>query len=67
VLSAIATELASLEERASTARRMRAARDSLISAEWYESPDALAPDQYLTLAASPQEIRRGVPQARGTV
>jgi hypothetical protein len=61
-------ELAAVEERASAAQRMRAARDSLsgslaasytpIHAEWYEDPDAIMPSEYLTLGASPEEIRR---------
>jgi hypothetical protein len=60
---AITAELAAVEERASAAQRMRAARDSLaasynpVHAEWGEDPDAIMPGEYLTLAARPEEIR----------
>jgi hypothetical protein len=53
-----------VEERASAAQRMRAARDSLaasyspVHAEWYEDPDAIMPGEVLTHATSPEDIRR---------
>jgi hypothetical protein len=61
---AITAEFAAVEERASAAQRMRAARDSLaasynpVHAEWYEDPDAVQPWEVLTHAAGPEEIRR---------
>ena len=60
----ITAELAAVEERASAAQRMRAARDSLaasynpVHAEWEQDPDAVMPDEVLTLATSPEEVRR---------
>jgi site-specific DNA recombinase len=60
---AITAELAAVEARASAAQRMRAARDSLaasynpVHAEWFEDPDAVHPEEYLTVAARPEEIR----------
>ena len=27
-------------------------------AEWYEDPDAVQPDEYLTFAATPEEVHR---------
>jgi hypothetical protein len=46
------------------AERLRAARDNLVSfydpvhAEWYEDPDALMPDEYLSISATPEEVRQ---------
>ena len=40
------------------ARRIEAVRYSLVHAEWYEDPDAVQPHEWLTVAASPEEIRR---------
>jgi site-specific DNA recombinase len=61
---AITAELAAVEESASAAHRMRAARNSLaasynpVHAEWYEDPDAVQPWEVLTHAAGPEDIRR---------
>lgn len=61
---AIARELRAFEDRVAEAERLRAARDTLASsydpvhAEWYEDPDAVTPDQYLSISAKPEEVRR---------
>jgi Recombinase zinc beta ribbon domain len=61
---AVAAELAALEERAQAAERMRAIRGSLAASytglhrEWEEDPDAITPDEVLTHATSPEEVRR---------
>jgi hypothetical protein len=39
------------------ARRIEAARQSLASADWFEDPEAIRPDEWLTLGARPEEIR----------
>lgn len=59
---AVASELRRTEDQAAAAERLRAARDSLASydpvhAEWYEDPDALHPGQFLTLGATPDQVR----------
>jgi hypothetical protein len=62
----VQAELHAVEDQAAAARRIEAARESLsraawynpVHAEWYEDPDALHPGEYLTLAASQEEIRR---------
>jgi hypothetical protein len=57
-----------VEERAAAIEQMRAVRDSLsgslaasynpVHAKWEEDPDAILPSEYLTAAASQEEIRR---------
>lgn len=60
---AVAAELRAFEDRAAEAQRLRAARDTLaasydpVHVEWYEDPDAVTPDQYLSLSAMPKEVR----------
>jgi len=62
---ALAGEMRRAEDAAETARRLEAARDSLacassydpVHAEWYEDPDAIQPYEFLTLGASPEEVR----------
>jgi DNA repair exonuclease SbcCD ATPase subunit len=62
----LTVELRTVEDEAAAARRIEAARDSLsgasgynpVHAEWYEDPDATQPDEVLTLATSPEDIRR---------
>ncbi len=40
-----------------TSKRIEDARSSLLSSDWTEDPDAVQPGQWLTLAASPEEVR----------
>ena len=62
---AIASEMRRAEDAAETTRRLEAARDSLggasrydpLHAEWYEDPDAIQPHEFLTLGATPEQIR----------
>jgi hypothetical protein len=62
---AIASQMRRAEDAHETARRLKAARDSLagascyhpVHAEWYEDPDAIQPDEWLTLGARPEQIR----------
>lgn len=59
---AVEAELRAAEDRAAAAERLRAARDSLaayspIHADWGEDPDAVMPDEFLTLAATTDQIR----------
>ncbi|MBA2443082.1 MAG: DUF1348 family protein [Rubrobacter sp.] len=55
---AAAAEMRRAEDEAEAAKRIEEARSSLLSEEWYEDPDAVQPDEYLTLGASPEEVRR---------
>jgi DNA invertase Pin-like site-specific DNA recombinase len=61
---AVAAELRASEDKVAEAERLRAARDNLVSfydpvhAEWYEDPDALMPDEYLSISATPEEVRQ---------
>jgi hypothetical protein len=60
----ITATLAEIEDAATC--RLEAARDSLarpswynpVHAEWVEDPDATHPEEWLTLAARPEEVRR---------
>ena len=62
---AIASQIRRAEDATETARRLKAARDSLASAysydpvhaEWYEDPDAIQPREFLTVGASSEQIR----------
>lgn len=62
----IEAELVAVEEQAKAVQRMQAARNAVadaasynpVNAEWAEDPDAVHPGEYLTLAASQDEIRR---------
>ncbi len=53
---AIASEMRRAEDAAATTRRIEAAR-SLLSKDWYEDPDAIQPHEFLTLGATPEQIR----------
>ncbi|CAA9430877.1 hypothetical protein AVDCRST_MAG82-2100 [uncultured Rubrobacteraceae bacterium] len=61
---AVAAEFRASEDRAAEAERLRTARDTLMAsydpvhAEWYEDPDAVTPDIYLSISAKPEEVRR---------
>lgn len=60
---AVAAELRASEDEAEEARRLAAARDALASyspvhRDWGEDPDAVMPEEFLTLAAGREEIRR---------
>ena len=65
-LDAVRAELRTAEDEDDAARRIEAARDSLpaaadydpVHAEWYEDPDSTGPHDYLSYAASREEIRR---------
>lgn len=59
----LTAELAALEDEATAARRIEAARGSISSytpvhAEWYEDPDAVMPWEVLTHGAGPEDRRR---------
>lgn len=56
--AAISGELGAAEDEAEAARRIAAARDSLLSATWFEEPDSLTPDRWPTAGASPEELRK---------
>ncbi len=62
--AAISSELRAAEDATEDARRIEAARSSLLSATWYEEPESLQPGEYLTLGASPEEIQQGVQEVR---
>ncbi len=53
----IAAEMRRAEDAAATVRRMQEVRASLASADWFTDPNAITPDQWLTLGALPEEIR----------
>jgi hypothetical protein len=55
--AAITAEMRRTQDAADRGHRIEAARESLASADWREDPDALTPDQWLTLGAQPEEIR----------
>lgn len=53
----ISQEMRAAQDEAEAAKRIEVARHSLLSADWAEDPDAVQPGEYLTLAASPEEVR----------
>jgi hypothetical protein len=54
----IVAELRAVEDAAAVTRQIQAARDALVHEEWYEDPDAVQPHEYLSAAASQEEIRQ---------
>ena len=54
----ITAQLRDTEDAETVAQRMQATRYALVHGEWYEDPDAVHPSEYLSLAASEEEIRR---------
>jgi hypothetical protein len=46
-----------VEDAVATARRIKAARSSLLSEDWAEDPDAIGPSDFLTVGASSEQIR----------
>lgn len=54
----IGAELHATDDAAAAAQRIRAARASLLSAKWYEDPDAIQPHEWPSVGASPGELRR---------
>lgn len=55
---AISDEPRVAEEAAAATRRIQAARYALVHGEWFEDPGAIQPGEYLSAAASQEEIRR---------
>ncbi len=61
---AIAEELRFAEDSAEREHERKAVREALSSSyspvhgEWYEDPDAVHPDQFLSLVAGPEKVRR---------
>jgi hypothetical protein len=56
--AAISDELRAAENATEAARRLEAAREYLVTAGWFDDPDAIQPHEFLTLGATPEEIRR---------
>ncbi len=54
----IDAELRDTEDAASARSWMEALRSRLLSAEWFEDPDAIQPHEWRTLGASPEQLRR---------
>ncbi len=57
-IGAVKAEIRNAQDATETGVRIEAARHSLISADWAEDPDALQPGEWLTLGATPEQIRR---------
>ena len=62
---AIAAEIRQVEDAAELERERASVREALgaasynpVHAEWYEDPDAVQPREYLSLVATPEEVRR---------
>jgi hypothetical protein len=54
----IAVDLSATEDAAVMERRLQVARANLPTADWAEDPDAITPDEVLSLASSPEDRNR---------
>ena len=52
------SHLRASEDATARARQIEAVRYSLVHAGWFEDPDAVQPGEWLTLAASEEQVHR---------